>query len=168
MFCPKCGKGEQNANNYCRGCGEFLPDFEKKNRIEFGGATPEEQIRTNLVLNLLSALVSLTLGILLLVFYWKQDVNPLINISAAFLIAMSGWQASTFFVGLKLRRSFQKRREGSATDNKIEQQNKFDAAKTKELLSEADFTNVVPASLAENTTKILSENISRKSSQTEQ
>ena len=57
MFCPNCGTSDQIENSYCRSCGEFLPDLTKSKIVSFGGETPEEQIRTNLILNLLSALV---------------------------------------------------------------------------------------------------------------
>ncbi|MDQ3061260.1 MAG: hypothetical protein M3R14_00130 [Acidobacteriota bacterium] len=40
----------------------------------------------------------------------------------------------------------------------------FESAQTKELLNEANLDNAVPTSITENTTKHLSEKISRKSS----
>lgn len=106
MFCPKCGTADQTENSYCRNCGEFLPDLTKKANLAFGGNTPEEQIRINLFLNLLSAIVSIILTISL---YWtfgfkSSDVLPIIYIVAAFLLAMSGWQFSTFIIGLKLKK----------------------------------------------------------------
>lgn len=155
MFCPKCGKGEQNANNYCRQCGEFLPSLTKKKiRKSVGGDTPEEQIRTNLILNLLSAVVSLALAISLYVTIAGKGAPPVIYLTAAFLVAMSGWQFTTCFIGLRLRKNFQKRRE-FASENQTDLPNQFESAKTIELLPESDFENAVPPSIVENTTKIL-------------
>jgi hypothetical protein len=166
MFCSNCGKAEQKENTYCRSCGEFLSDSKKKNKIAFGGNTPEEQINVNLFLNLLSAVVSLILGIALYWTIWdKGDISPIIYIVAAFLLAMSGWQFSTFAVGLKLKKTFRKRKSNAEKEESSEEK-PLAAAKTKELLNEADFSNVVPTSVTENTTKHLAEKIKR-SSQTE-
>lgn len=163
MFCPNCGKTEQKENSYCRSCGEFLPDLSKKNKIaSFGGDTPEEQIRTNLFLNLLSAVVSLSLAIALYVYFYGRDTPQLIYLTAAFLLAMSFWQFSTCFIGLKLRKNFNKRNDSAA--GQTEEQIHFEPAKTKELLNEADVSDIVPVSVTENTTRHLSEKIKRKSS----
>lgn len=161
MYCPKCGAADQKANSYCRKCGEFLPDLEKRSNFEFGGTTPEEQINTNLFLNLLSAIVSFALAIALYATFWKRgDTLPVIYIVAAFLLAMSAWQTSTFVVGLKLKRNFNKRKSpsiGAAPEK--EKVNSFESARTKILLDEANLENVVPASVVENTTKLLGDKV---------
>lgn len=134
--------------------------------MAFGGNTPEEQINANLFLNLLSAIVSLILGVALYWTIWdKADTSPIIYIIAAFLLAMSGWQFSTFVVGLKLKKTFRKRKSSAEKDESSEEK-PIAAAKTKELLNEANFSNIVPTSVTENTTKHLLEKIKR-SSQTE-
>ena len=154
MFCPKCGKADQQENSYCRGCGEFLPDLSKKNKLAFGGNTPEEQIQTNLFLNFLTALVSLVLTVLLYLIFKNRETHPIIYVVEAFLLAMTLWQISTFYVGLKLKKNFQKRRESAvvSTENPPIQ---IAAAGTKELLPEADFQNAVPPSITEDTTRHL-------------
>ena len=166
MYCPNCGTGEQKENSYCRSCGEFLPDISKRSKLAFGGNTPEEQIKTNLFLNLLSAIVSLVLSILLYWTIWQRgDTLPINFIVAAFLLAMSVWQFSTFIVGLKLKKNFDKRKASSEDKERTEEKVKaFETAQTKELLNEANFDNAVPTSVTENTTKHLSEKINRKSS----
>ena len=166
MYCPNCGTAEQSENTYCRSCGELLPDLSKKNKFAFGGNTPEQQIRPNLFLNLLSGIVSLVLGVSLYLTIWQRgDALPIIFIVAAFLLAMSVWQFSTFIVGLKLRKNFNKRKASSENNERTEENVKaFESAQTKELLNEANLDNAVPTSITENTTKHLSEKISRKSS----
>ncbi len=160
MFCPKCGKADQKENTYCRNCGEFLPDLKvKKKSLSFGGDTPEEQIKTNLYLNLLSAFVSLALSIALYFTFRGQNAPPVIYLATAFLLAMSGWQFSTFYIGLKLRENFSKRRENPETENRAF----TESAQTGELLNEANFENVVPNSVTENTTRALSEKVKRSS-----
>jgi len=73
MFCPNCGQAEQKENSYCRKCGEFLPDLRKKTNLTFGGDTPEAQIKVQQTLNLLSAIVSFAMAILL---YATHFGNP--------------------------------------------------------------------------------------------
>ena len=154
MFCPNCGKADQKENSYCRNCGEFLPDLSvKKKNLSFGGDTPEEQIKTNLYLNLLSGFVSLTLAIALYATFVGQTAAPVIYLTIGFLLAMCGWQFTTFRIGLKLKNNFSKRREDSVSKNQTPNQMK--SAVTKELLKEADFENIVPTSITENTTKTL-------------
>jgi len=88
-----------------------------------------------------------------------------IYIVAAFLLAMCGWQFSTFRVGLKLKKTFARRKNGDEMENAAQaDKNIFQSAKKNDLLPEADFTDVVPTTITENTTKHLSEKISKKSS----
>src|SRR5687767_5394680 len=110
MFCPNCGKADQKENSYCRQCGEFLPDFSQKNKLVFGGSTPEDQIRINLILNLMSATVSYILAIILLVTYgwFSPQAPPIIYIVVAFLFAIGSWQVSIYTIGLKLKKHFKK------------------------------------------------------------
>ena len=167
MFCPNCGKAEQTLNTYCRQCGEFLPDHnDRKKNFTMGGNTPEEQIRVNLILNFLSGTVSFILAILLYAVFWnKPETSPVIYLVAAFLLAMCGWQFSTFRVGLKLKKTFDRRKSGDEIENTMQaEKNVFQSVKTKDLLPEADFTDIVPRTVTENTTKHLSEKISKKSS----
>ncbi|MGI8543712.1 MAG: hypothetical protein ACR2MD_09585 [Aridibacter sp.] len=157
MFCPNCGKSDQTENTYCRQCGEFLSDFKKKSKnFSFGGETPQEQIRTNLVLNLMSAIVSIASGLYLFIRF--SDLGSefsMVFLVAAFLLAMGGWQLSTFFVGLKLRKTFNKNQIKSEAENEIARKNKLNDLTTNELLPEADFANDVPISVVENTTRKL-------------
>jgi len=164
MFCPNCGKAEQTVNTYCRGCGEFLLDSTNKTRLVFGGNTAEDQINVNLFLNFLSGCVSFILAVLLYITFWgRGETLPIIYIVAGFLLAMCGWQFSSFRVGIKLKKTFAERK--SIVQNTAElNENRFQTAETKDLLSEADFSNVVPASVTENTTKHLVDKIKKSSS----
>lgn len=167
MYCPNCGKADQKEKTYCRNCGEFLSDFSKKKKnSSLGGDTPEEQITTNLYLNLLSGFVSLALAIALYVTFIGQTAAPVIYLTIGFLLAMCGWQFTTFRIGLKLKNSFSKRRENTDLESVKKAKNQMESVITKELLKEADFENVVPTSVTENTTKTLSEKV-KTSTQTE-
>lgn len=61
MFCPKCGKGEQAPDSYCRSCGEFLTDFSSKSYLIkrlIGGDSPKAQIKFNFAINALTGLAA--------------------------------------------------------------------------------------------------------------
>lgn len=162
MYCPNCGKADQALNTYCRQCGEFLPDHSiKKRSFTMGGDTPEQQIRTNLILNFISGMVSLVLAILLYATFWNNpETSQIIYLVAAFLLAMCGWQFSTFRVGLKLKKTFDKRKKAGKSEEALPKTtNSFEAAKTKIMLDKANLADVVPASVTENTTRQLGEKV---------
>ncbi len=163
MFCPKCGNPEQSPETYCRQCGNYLPDFEKPGKKE---TSPEDHIKANAFLNLLTAITSLTLAILLYtMFLGKEDTPVIIFITAGFLTAMTAWQIQTFWRTILLRKHFKKRKADAAnqTAEYVEPQN-FESMPTRELLNDADLSNIVPSSVTENTTRHLSEKVKRKSS----
>ena len=160
MFCPKCGNVDQVPDTYCRQCGLFLPDFD---RLEKKVIPPEEHLKVNAILSAMTAIVSLTLAILLHVFFviGKNSAHPLIYITAGFLMAMFFWQAQTFWRTLQLKKQLPKKR----LNEKITPVNTNplnESAKPGRLLNEPDFNDVVPPSVIEPTTKRLSEKISRK------
>ena len=162
MFCPNCGNAEQKENTYCRKCGELLPDLSVKNKMTFGGSTPEQQIKMNMTLSLLSAIVSFILAVALYISFLGRAGTPtIIYIVAAFLIAICAWQASTFTIGLKLKKHFKKRKEIDQPETSRTEQKQFQTAETKDLLPEADFENIVPTSVTEQTTRKLK--VKRKS-----
>lgn len=160
MFCPKCGKNEQAPESYCRACGEWLPDLIKRGRKNFGGASPEESLRISLFLSALSSIVALLLSLWLYTTYLgKENVPAIIYMTAAFLLAIAGWQASNFYIGIKLRRKFVRRRTGDFAA----QANELNSPQQKAALPPADVSQFVhkPQSVTENTTELL-QPISRK------
>lgn len=149
MFCPNCGNADQNENTYCRRCGIFLPDFDKLKRRE---PSPEEHLKANFVLNIMTAFVSLTLAILLYIhFLGRGDTPILIYVTAGFLTAMFAWQAQVFWRTTKLKKQIILPKRAEKTENET----KLKSAETKELLNQANFKDVVPTSVTEYTTKNL-------------
>lgn len=150
MFCPSCGKSDQTENTYCRNCGKFLPDFDKLKKRE---TPPEEHLKANSVLNIMTAVVSLTLAILLYVNFLGAENTPvLIYVTAGFLTAMFAWQVQVFVRSLMLKKQIilPKREEELKS---VE----------KDLLNEADFSDNIPASVVEYATKNLKEKVKRSS-----
>lgn len=107
MFCPSCGAGDQSAESYCRNCGAYLPDFEKAREKR---ATPRDHFTANTVLSVMTAVVSLTLAIMLYArFLGREDTPVLIYVTAGFLTAMFFWQAQVIWRSVLLRKEFPKR-----------------------------------------------------------
>ena len=130
----------------------FLPDFDKLKPRE---STPEEHLKANLALNVLTALASLTLAVLLYAnFLGRENTPVIIYITAGFLTAMFAWQAQVFRRNLKLRKHFKK----GAASRKQQPENgikTFQAEPANRQLNEADPRDFVPASVVERTTRKL-------------
>jgi hypothetical protein len=156
MFCPNCGNADQKPETYCRQCGNFLPDFEKLKKKEI---PPEVHLKANSVLSIMTAVVSLTLAILLHVFFTGRENTPvLIYITTGFLTAMFFWQVQTFWRTRLLKKHLPKRKKGgqSKTDG-LDTNPLAESAKAKGSLSEPDFSQATPSSVIEKTTKHLRE-----------
>ena len=150
MFCPKCGKADQKPDSYCRQCGSFLFDYDKPSKRK---QTPEEHLKVNAVLSLMTAIVSITLSIMLYsIFLGREDTPIIIYITAGFLIAIFAWQVQTFWRSLLLKKHFKKNNQSLETMHEAEA---FKAPPTKQLLPEADLENYVAPSVGEGTTRKL-------------
>jgi uncharacterized membrane protein YvbJ len=154
MFCPKCGNADQRPESFCRQCGTFLPDFDKLERKEI---PPEEHLEANSILTLMSAIVSGTLAILLHAFFsFKSNTPILILITAGVLSAMFFWQVQTFWRTMQLKKQLSKRKKKEKVEAEaIDTNPLIESAKPRELLNESGFSNAVPPSVIENTTKHL-------------
>lgn len=153
MFCPKCGNANQTENSYCRNCGTFLPDFDKIAKKE---TTPEQQITISSTFNFLSGLISLILTILLHILYTGKEGTPvIIYVVIGFLTANFFWQAQAFWRVRQLKKQLPKRRSETEVEEKIID-NSFS---TDKLLPQADFSDFVPPSVVEDSTKHLKQRI---------
>ncbi len=144
MYCPRCRKAEQVAETFCRQCGLFLPDLSKPLKREL---SPEDHLKANTVLNTLTIIVSFTLSILL--FAIVPDKHPLIYVTAGLLIAIGGWHIQTLIRTQALKQQWKRRTPLTETPLTLK------SASTSKLLDEADFTDRVPTSVTENTTRHL-------------
>ena len=151
MFCPTCGADSQNAKAYCKRCGEWLPDIKTRTRSGFGGETPQQNIFTGLFLSALSALAALFSAIALYATYLGSgEAKWSVYVAAAFCLCIAGWQASSFIVGLKLR----KRLTNSRQD--LEAMPEIRAQRSMPGLNPADMTPFVSTpSITESTTELL-------------
>lgn len=156
MFCPKCGKADQLPETYCRQCGVFLPDLSKALKRE---SPPEEHLKANTVLSVLTIIASFTMAILLYtIMGFSETTHPLIYATAGILVAIGGWHIQTLIRNLKLKKQLKRRTPPANTETASpETQPAFQSRSTAKLLNTADFTDAVPASVTENTTKHLAE-----------
>ena len=116
----------------------------------------------NTVLSLMTAVVSLTLAILLFsITLGKTDTHIIIFITGGFLFAMCAWQVQTFIRNLLLKKQLkQPQNIRLAQPDSIETNLRYEkSTQTNKLLDVADFSNIVPPSVVENTTKHLKEKI---------
>jgi hypothetical protein len=163
MYCPRCGKPEQLSESFCRQCGLFLPDLSKPVKREI---PPEEHLKANTVLSLMTIGVSFILSFLLfLVLGFKGNTHPLIYATAGILIGMAGWHIQTLIRTEKLKKQWKRRapmteiQAGSpGTGSQLK------SASTGKLLDQASFEGAVPVSVTEHTTRHLAERPRSKSS----
>lgn len=153
MYCPRCGKAEQVPETFCRQCGLFLPDLSKPVKREL---PPEDHLKANTFLSLLTIIVSFTLSILL--FAVEPGTHPLIYVTAGLLIGIGAWHIQTLIRTQKLKKQWKRRASLSEIEAGLpETERALKSASTAKLLDRADFGNPVPASVTENTTRHLVE-----------
>lgn len=150
MFCPKCGKGDQSADSYCRSCGDFLIDPAQHtlmNRI-LGITNPERQVKFTLTIDLVTAVVSGFLLFFLMGYFdavhdkTGATTPPIVYLVYIFLGLVSAWQLLSFTVGTTYRKKL------NAAKKTIDQ------TAERQSLPEADQTNVAN-SITEQTTRNL-------------
>ena len=153
MYCPRCGKSEQQENTFCRNCGISLPDLDQ---IKGKVIPPEQHFAANTTLSVMTAVVSLALAITLYVMFLGKDDTPfVIYLTAGFLTAMFFWQAQILWRTFKLRKQFPGlNRKNEEWD--VERTSHLESKPTNKLLNEADLEDVVSASVVEKTTSKLS------------
>ena len=164
MFCPNCGKGEQTPDTYCRNCGELLTDFSSKFSLMskvLGVNTPEKQLSVNLTISLVTAIISSILLVLLKSFSdavsARTQASPplIIYLLYLFLGLTAVWQFISFIIGLNLKSKLSGRKSKKVSTDLRANENTISSAQAKEFLPPGDIENIVPASVTEDTTKIL-------------
>ncbi|MCW5960485.1 MAG: hypothetical protein KIS76_10015 [Pyrinomonadaceae bacterium] len=163
IFCHKCGKSDQRRESYCRGCGEYLNDPDKLRKRGILNKTPEENIKSSLVLSSFSGIVSIVMAVLLYAtFLGKEGVEPIIYIAAALFTAIGIWQTFNVISTIKLKQHFAARKTGTREADQAE----IAEPASKAQLNEPDFSDAVPMSVTERTTRELNVQKRNRSSHT--
>ena len=158
MYCHKCGAANQTAKAYCKSCGEWLPDLSSRTRTTFGGETPQQMISTSLFMSAITTLAALFSAIALYMTYLGSgDAKWSVYLAAAFCVCIAGWQASSFFVTLRLRQRLKHSREGLVAPAELSE------PKNAPALNAADLSAFIGAtSVTENSTELLDHVRARK------
>ena len=164
MFCSNCGKGEQTPDSYCRSCGEFLVDPASKysliNRI-LGINRPEKQFNVTLAIDLVTSIVSGLLMVFLMGFFKGRydrtgvPAPPIVYLVYIFLGLVSAWQLLSFIIGLKLKTKLSGAKRSGLPAGQTMNTDASLTGSAQPALPRADHQNIVPASVAEDTTKNL-------------
>ncbi len=158
MFCPRCAKADQLPETYCRQCGLYLPDVSKALTRQ---SPPEEHLTANTVLSVMTIITSFTLSFLLiLTLGFRSFTHPLIYVAAGILLALGGWHIQNLIRNAMLKHW---KRRDPLSETQVETQITFKSAATAELLEESAFTDAIPVSVTEHTTRHLAETPPRKS-----
>ena len=154
MFCPKCGRADQETDSYCRSCGEFLTDLSSRpsllNRV-LGISNPEKQLNLTLMIDLATAIVS---GFLLFSMMGYLDAvedrtgvptSRMVYVLYVFLGLVSVWQLFSFTIGTTFKKKLSASRRAHLQ------------AKSAEALPPARNKDAVPMTITEQTTRHLEE-----------
>lgn len=126
MYCSSCGKPDQTADTYCRGCGAFLADDSSRMHLvnrALGLNTPQQHVTFNLMIDLVTAIVSaLLVGFLMGYFDGREaktgETAPtIIYLVYIFLGLVTIWQFISFIIGLRLKRKFNTATAGDTTEH---------------------------------------------------
>ena len=154
MFCPKCGRAEQETDSYCRCCGEFLTDLSSRpsllNRV-FGISNPEKQLNLTLIIDLATAIVSGFLLISLMGYFDAVEdktgapTSRLVYVLYVFLGLVSVWQLFSFTIGTTFKKKLSASRRAHLQAKSQEAQS----------LPPANNKDAIPITVTEQTTRQL-------------
>lgn len=141
-----------------------MTDFSSKtfliNKI-LGGNTPDTQVKINLTINVVTILASsLLLGFLNGYYdslYEKtgQSAPTVIYLVYIFLGLVMAWQLLSFIINARLKKKLSGRKKGGVSTEAEANEKAVSSGSTQKSLPQADFENIVPASVIEDTTKML-------------
>ena len=150
MYCHKCGAANQTANAYCKSCGEWLRII-NKTRNRFGDETPPQQLLVSLFMSVFSTLAALISAIALYITYiGSGDARWSVYLASAFCLCIAGWQASSFFTTLRLRKRLNSNRASAAAPAELTEPKSAPALNAADLSAFVEVTSVT-----ENSTELL-------------
>lgn len=103
MYCPKCGRADQQPEHFCIGCGQFLPDLES---IESKLTSPKVHLNANITLSGMTIVVCLTLIVLNWIFTDSGSHSMMSYVTWGFLFAITAWHIQSLWRSIILRRHF--------------------------------------------------------------
>jgi hypothetical protein len=136
MFCANCGADEQKTKTYCRHCGTWI-----------GTAPPEERLSVMILFNLLSAVLSAAVSVLL---YITNIGRPFAHwstyVAATLCLSVAVYQSLSFIFALNLRKRL---KQGKSNNLEVGPGRHYE-------LPAGDISQFIrPESVTENTTELL-------------
>ena len=164
MYCPECGKSDQEPEAYCRNCGEFLPSSSGTASLLnafLDRARPITQVTVNLGLNLLTIFTCF-----LLLGFLKGHYDALeertgtgaprvIYFVYGFLLAISAWQFLSMIVGARLWSRLRRKRTDGIAGGPDSDQRMHDLAEIRKLPHEPATIETALLSVTEEPTRTL-------------
>ena len=147
MYCPNCGKGDQQPAGYCRQCGSLQPDPAQP--FHFPHLT-RSSVRTSTIANGAAALASFVVAFVLYTVVLGIGGGMVIHALAWASILVGIWCAIAAWKSLQLEKDFL---AGSIEGPGVG--STFAPAVTDKLLEEPDFEQFVPPSVTDSTTSRL-------------
>ena len=162
MFCPKCGADDQNAESYCKRCGEWLPDVDGLTRRGlFRKRSREEKIRKMRILEAFSAALSLGSAAIIFFILASGSSRQLLFVAGMFGVIVAVYQIINFYLGYNLQRRVDRSREDDPSKVSLP-----DGNRPGQLHSADTFQTAHLQSVVDNTTQLL-DPIPRKPGETD-
>lgn len=104
MYCPRCGRSDQQPESYCIACGIFLPDLDK---AQASITSPKTHLNANITLSGMTIVVCLTLIVLNWIFAGNTENIPIMAyVTWGFLFSITAWHIQSLWRAVILRRHF--------------------------------------------------------------
>jgi len=147
MFCPNCGKGDQQPAGYCRQCGALQPDL---SRPYYFPHLSQSSVRTNTIASGVASLASFVVAFVL--------YTVVLGIGGGMVIHSLAW--ASILIGLWCAfaawKSFQLEKDFSVGSKKLSAHaSELSSPVTDKLLDEPGFEQFIPPSVTDSTTKHL-------------
>lgn len=147
MFCPNCGKGDQQPAGYCRQCGTLQPDPLQPFYFPHLSRT---SARTNTVLNAVASLTSLAVALVLYAVVLGIGGGALVHVLAWASILVGLWCAFASWRSFQLESDFD-----SGPNGRWDPRPSLRSGSTDKLLEEPNFEEFIPPSVTDSTTNRL-------------
>ena len=155
MFCPNCGKGDQQPAGYCRQCGTLQPD--PQHPFYFPHLS-RSAVRTSTVANAAAALMAFIVAFVLYTVVLGIGGGSIVHLLAWASILVGLWCSFAAWKSFQLEKDFRNGSNESSEDNA-----RLVSPITDKLLNEANFEQFVPPSVTDTTTKHLTAGAKRSS-----
>jgi len=149
MFCPNCGKSDQQPAGYCRQCGTLQPDLSQPYHFPH---LSRSAVRLNTVANAVAAVISLASALVLYAVVLGIGGGVIVHLIAWASILIGLWCAFASWKSYQLEQDFSSGMIGDLLGNLADV-----PSVTDKLLNQPNFEDAVPPSVTDSTTRQLAD-----------